>query len=41
MDIDLILSNLLELKPWLIQYPLKIIENTDQWHEILKVCQYF
>ena len=40
-NIDLILSNIPELKPWLIQNPLKVIQNTDKWHNLLEVCRYF
>lgn len=36
-----ILSLFPELKNWIIQNPLKIIQNQGEWKSILKVCVYF
>ncbi|NEQ43602.1 MAG: hypothetical protein F6K00_08600 [Leptolyngbya sp. SIOISBB] len=41
LDLELIQSHLPELKPWLCQYPLKVIEYRDRWSDLIKVCQYF
>lgn len=30
-----------ELKEWIINNPIKVIQNTVEWESILKVCQYF
>ncbi len=30
-----------ELKDWIIQNPLRIIQNKNEWESILKVCRYF
>lgn len=40
-NIKLILSSIPQLEQWLIRYPQKVIENADNWEDILKVCHYF
>jgi len=40
-DLALILSQFSELKDWIIQNPIKIIQNHGKWESILKVCIYF
>jgi hypothetical protein len=30
-----------ELKDWIIKNPIKIIQNQDEWDNIIKVCRYF
>ncbi|MDR0506108.1 MAG: DUF2220 family protein [Dysgonamonadaceae bacterium] len=40
-NIHTILSQYSELKEWLTKYPQKIIDNQNQWDDILKVCNYF
>jgi hypothetical protein len=41
LDIELIRSKVPQLENWIHTYPLKIIEHTDRWDDLLKVCQYF
>lgn len=41
INIELICSQLPELNYWLCQNPLKVIEYSDRWNELLKVCLYF
>jgi len=40
-SISVILSRLPELSEWIKRYPLKVIEYTDKWQELIDVCQYF
>lgn len=40
-DIELIRSEVPELNSWLYQNPLKVIEYSDRWSDLLKVCRYF
>jgi hypothetical protein len=40
-DIDLIQLEIPELNDWLSRNPLKVIEYSDRWNDLLKVCQYF
>jgi len=40
-NIKLMLSQFLELKEWIIKYPLKTINNQGKWNDLLKVCNYF
>jgi len=40
-DCVLIYSKFLELKEWIIKCPKKVIENHNQWNDLLKVCNYF
>jgi hypothetical protein len=41
LDIELIRIKVPGLKQWICLYPLKVIEHSDRWNELLKVCQYF
>lgn len=40
-NVDIILREFPELKDWIIKYPKKVIDNMNEWQNILKVCQYF
>lgn len=40
-DVEIIRTKVPELNQWLCQNPLKVIEYSDRWHDLLKVCQYF
>ncbi|MDF5735667.1 MULTISPECIES: DUF3322 domain-containing protein [unclassified Nostoc] len=40
-DIELILFEVPELNCWLNQNPVKVIEYSDRWSDLLKVCRYF
>jgi len=40
-NVEIILGELPELKDWIIKYPKKVIDNMNEWQNILKVCQYF
>ncbi|MBD2189108.1 DUF3322 domain-containing protein [Pseudanabaena mucicola] len=40
-DIALIRARVPELEQWLRRNPLKIVEHSDRWNELLKVCEYF
>jgi hypothetical protein len=41
LDIELIRLNIPKLEQWICLHPLKIIEYSDRWNDLLKVCQYF
>jgi hypothetical protein len=41
LDIELIRMKVSELEQWIYLHPLKVIENSDRWNDLLKVCQYF
>lgn len=41
LDIDLIQAKIPQLYGWLCCNPLKVIEHSDHWNDLLKVCQYF
>lgn len=41
MDYGKIISTFPELKDWVIQNPLRVIQNQTEWEEILKVCSFF
>jgi hypothetical protein len=41
IDIELIRKTIPELVNWLLCNPLKVIEHSDRWNELFKVCQYF
>jgi hypothetical protein len=41
LDIELIRLKIPELEQWICLYPLKVIECSDRWNNLLKVCQYF
>ncbi len=40
-DLELIRSQVPELNHWVYQNPKKVIEYSDRWNDLLKVCQYF
>jgi len=40
-NISLILSIYPNLQNWLVKYPIKIINNSENWNDLLKVCDYF
>ncbi|MFA7449177.1 MAG: Wadjet anti-phage system protein JetD domain-containing protein [Weeksellaceae bacterium] len=40
-NVEVILRKFPELKKWIIKNPKKVIDNTNEWESILKVCQYF
>lgn len=40
-NVDFILGEFPELKDWVLQNPLLIIENTNKWEELAKVLKYF
>lgn len=39
LDVDLIEQQIPKLFDWLCRKPLKVIEHSDRWHNLLKVCQ--
>jgi hypothetical protein len=41
LDVDLIKKQIPELSGWLCHNPLKVIEYSGRWHDLLQVCQYF
>lgn len=41
VNIDLIQTTIPQLHDWLSCNSLKVIEYSDRWHNLLKVCQYF
>ncbi|MCC5639151.1 DUF2220 family protein [Nostoc sp. CHAB 5844] len=41
LNVDLIRTKIPQLYDWLCDNPLKVIEYSDRWHDLLKVCQYF
>ncbi|WP_013321881.1 DUF3322 domain-containing protein [Gloeothece verrucosa] len=40
-DIELIRLKVPELENWIYDNPLKVIQHTEKWEDLLKVCQYF
>lgn len=40
-NVERITNEFPELKDWIIKNPKKVIDNTNEWESILKVCQYF
>lgn len=40
-NIEIIIGEFPELKDWIIKNPKKIIDYTNEWQNILQVCQYF
>lgn len=40
-NVERITNEFPELKEWIAKNPKKIIDNTNEWDSILKVCQYF
>jgi hypothetical protein len=41
LNVEIILGEFPELKEWIIKNPKKIIDNANEWQNILQVCQYF
>lgn len=41
ISVEKIIDTFPELKEWIIKNPKKVIDNTNEWESILKVCQYF
>jgi hypothetical protein len=41
LDMELIRMKTPELEQWICLHPLKVIEYSDRWNDLLKVCQYF
>lgn len=41
LSVEKITNEFPELKEWIIKNPKKVIDNTNEWESILKVCQYF
>lgn len=40
-NVEIILREFPELKDWIIKNPKKVIDNANEWQNILQVCQYF
>lgn len=40
-DIELIRTKIPELEQWICHNPSKVVEYSDRWDDLLKVCQYF
>lgn len=40
-NVEIILREFPELKDWIIRNPKKVIDNVNEWQNILQVCQYF
>lgn len=40
-NVEIILREFPELKDWIFKNPKKVIDNANEWQNILKVCQYF
>ncbi|MGN6616079.1 MAG: Wadjet anti-phage system protein JetD domain-containing protein [Ilyomonas sp.] len=40
-NVEIILGEFPELKEWTIKNPKKVIDNANEWRNILQVCQYF
>lgn len=40
-NVEIILREFPELKDWIIKNPKKVIDNANEWQNILRVCQYF
>lgn len=40
-NVDIILQEFPELKDWIINNSKKVIDNVNEWQNILQVCQYF
>jgi hypothetical protein len=41
LDVELIRQSIPELFDWIYNNPQKVIEYSDRWQDLLKVCQYF
>jgi len=40
-NVEIILREFPELKDWIIKNPKKVIDNANEWQNILQVCQFF
>ncbi len=40
-EVSQITSRIPKLKDWVLQNPLKVIENLGEWNDLIKVCDYF
>jgi hypothetical protein len=41
LNVEIILGEFPELKEWIIKNPKRVIDNANEWQNILQVCQYF
>lgn len=41
LNVEIILGEFPELKEWIIKKPKKVIDNANEWQNILQVCHYF
>jgi hypothetical protein len=41
LNVEIILREFPELKDWIIKNPKKVLDNANEWKNILQVCQYF
>lgn len=41
LNVEIILREFPELREWIIKNPKKVIDNENEWQNILQVCQYF
>lgn len=41
LDADMICAAVPALASWIYRFPLKVIENSRDWPDLIKVCQYF
>lgn len=41
LNVEIILREFPELKEWIIKNPKRVIDNANEWQNILQVCQYF
>ena len=41
LNVEIILREFPELKDWIIKNPKKVLDNANEWQNILQVCQYF
>lgn len=41
LDIERIREKVPQLNDWIHRYPLRVIDYSDRWEDLLKVCQYF
>lgn len=40
-NVDLILTELPQLKDWLVAHPLEVVKYASEWMDLIKVCHYF
>lgn len=41
LNVEIMLREFPELKEWIIKNPKRVIDNANEWQNILQVCQYF